>query len=115
VKDTGVREKVGRQLLDPFPREAIRLAAAPKHVSPETGGGESEGPECARVRWHYVIGKEAGDDLPQSPPLLGNRLMHASPQLPFNLLQLRLHAIALALPLEEEVSSARLAALKGEA
>jgi hypothetical protein len=71
--------------------------------------------ECARVRWHCVIGKEASDDLPQPPPLLENGLMPASPQLPFNLLQIRLHAIALALPLEEEVSSARLAAQKGEA
>jgi hypothetical protein len=29
VKDERFREKVGRQLLDPFPREAILLTASP--------------------------------------------------------------------------------------
>jgi hypothetical protein len=58
VKDTRCREKVSRQLLDPFPREAILLAASPKHASPDTGGVESESLQCQKVRWHCVIGKE---------------------------------------------------------
>ena len=71
VKDARFREKVGRQLLDPFPREAILLTASPKRAPPDTGGVESEGPECQKVRWHCVIGKEAGDDLPQPLPFSG--------------------------------------------
>jgi hypothetical protein len=50
--------------------------------------------ECHKVRWHCVIGKEAGDDLPQPLPLLGDGLMHSSSQLPLNLFELRLHAVA---------------------
>ena len=43
----------------------------------QTRGVESERLECQKVRWHCVIGKEAGDDLPQPPPLFGDRLMHS--------------------------------------
>jgi hypothetical protein len=94
MEDARGREKVGGQLLDALPRDAILLTAPPQRASPGSDRVKPEGPECPKVRWHRVVGKEAGDDLPQPFPLLGDRLVHAPPQLPLNLLELYPHAVA---------------------
>ena len=64
----------------------------------------AECPQRPAVGWHRMVGKVAGDDLPQPFPLLGDRLMHAPPQLLLDLLELRAHAVAPGLPLELEVA-----------
>jgi len=71
MEDARGREKVGGQLLDALPRDAILLTAPAQRASPEADRVKPEGPECPKVRWHCVVGKKAGDDLPQPLPLLG--------------------------------------------
>src|SRR5260370_29030141 len=94
MKDAGFREPIIGQLLNPCPREAIPLAASPERPPPEARGVGTEGRECAKVRWHRVIIEEAGDDLPQPVPLLGDRLVAApSPFLP-HLLHFPRHSLA---------------------
>jgi hypothetical protein len=115
VKDAGFWEEVVGQLLDPFPGEAILLAAPPKRAPPEAGNMEPEGRKCREVCRHCVVSKEAGDDLPQPRSLHWDGLMHSLPQFAFYLLELGRHAIASGLPLEEEVPSARFTAEEREA
>ena len=75
----------------------------------------AERAECAIVGRHGVVGEEAANDLPQPFPLFGDRLMHAPSQLLLDLLELRPHAVAPGLPLEQEVARAGFAADEGEA
>jgi len=42
VENAGLGKKVGGQLLDPFPREAVLLAAPPTQASPEADRVEPE-------------------------------------------------------------------------
>ena len=60
----GVGRKSAASVSIRFHVKAILLTASPKHASPDTDGVGSECLECQKVRWHCVIGKEAGDDLP---------------------------------------------------
>ena len=117
MEDARGREKVGGQLLDALPRDAILLTAPPQRASPEADRVKPEGPECPKVRWHRVVGKKAGDDLPQPLPLLGDRLMlvHAPAQLPLDLLELCPHAVAPGPSLEKETALAGFAADEGKA
>jgi len=103
------------QLLDALPRDAILLTAPPQRATPEADRVKPEGPECPKVRWHRVVGKKAGDDLPQPFPLLGDRLVHAPPQLPLDLLELCPHAVAPGPSLEKETALAGFAADEGKA
>ena len=64
---------------------------------------------------HRMVGEVADDDLPQPLPLPGNGLVHAPSQLVLDLPELRLHAVAAALPMDLEVAPAGLAADEGEA
>src|SRR4051795_7376126 len=63
----------------------------------------------------YVLSKVAGDDLLQPFPLLGDRLMHPSPQLFLDVLELRPLAIPTGFPVDPEITPARGAADEGEA
>src|SRR5258708_12295552 len=66
-----------------------------------------------RVGGDGVVGEEVGDDLLQPFTLFRYRLMHPPLQLPRNLVDLGLHAVATGIPLEEEFAPSRLAADKG--
>src|SRR5262249_50308919 len=56
------------------------------------------------------IGEVASDDLPQPTSLFGDRLMHTLAQLLLDLGELRPHAVAPALSVDEELTPARLTA-----
>ena len=58
------------------------------------------------IGWDRIVGKVAGHDRPQPPPLFGDRLMHPAPKLRLNVLQLAQHAVASGLPLKLEVPAA---------
>src|SRR4051794_31852791 len=62
-----------------------------------------------------MVGVVAGDDLPQPLPLPGNGLVHPPSQLLLDHPELRLHAVAAGLPIDLEVTSARLATNEGKA
>ena len=64
VKDTRLREKVGRQLSRSFPRHAISLAAPPERASPEIGDVRVERAQCSTICWHGMVHEEARGDLP---------------------------------------------------
>jgi hypothetical protein len=115
MEDARCREKVGGQLLDALPRDAILLAAPPQRAPPEADRVKPEGPECRKVRWHRVVGKKPGDDLLQPLPLLGDWLVHAPPQLPLDLLKLCPHAVSPSPSLEKETALAGFAADQGKA
>jgi hypothetical protein len=100
MKDAGFREPIIGQLLNPRPREAIPLAASPERPPPEARGVGTERRECAKVRWHRVIIEEAGDDLPQPVPLLGDRLVPAPSHFLLDLLEFRRHAVASGFPFD---------------
>ena len=74
----------------------------------------SERDERMAVRRHSVIGKESAHYLPQPLPLLWDRLMPSLPQLLFDFLELRLHAITSRLSTQQELTLLRLAAEEGE-
>jgi hypothetical protein len=71
VENAGLGKKFGGQLLDPIPREAVLLAAPPKHASPEADRLEPESLQYRKIRWHCVVGEKAGYDLPQHYPWSG--------------------------------------------
>src|SRR5271165_7269771 len=75
----------------------------------------AEGRECTTIGRHGVVVEEAAHDLPQPLPLLGDRPMHAPPQLLLHLQQLRPHAVPPGLPFELEVAPAAFAADEGKA
>ena len=71
--------------------------------------------QCPAIGRHGMVVEEAGDDLPQPPSLLGDRLMHPSPQFLLDLQELCPHAVAPGFPAEQELTLARLSANEGEA
>jgi hypothetical protein len=93
-----------------FPREPVFLAASPKRAIPEPYHVAMERSDRRAVRGNRVIGEVASDDLPQPTSLFGYRLMHALAQLLLDLGELRPHAVAPALSVDEELTPARLAA-----
>jgi hypothetical protein len=65
------------------------------------------------VRLHSVVGKESAHYLPQPLSLLWDRLMPSLPQLLFDFLELRLHAVTSRLSAQQELTLFRLAAEEG--
>src|SRR3954447_14575081 len=114
VKDLGSGEIVVGQLLDPVPGRVVLLAAVPERAPPEVDDMIPEGRQCPAVGGHGMVGEVAGDDLLQPFPLLGDRLVHPSPQLLLDLLELRRHAVAAGFPFNQEVAPSRGAADEGE-
>src|SRR5215813_3321287 len=106
MKVARLREPVVGQSRHPFPREPVFLAAPPKRAMPEPYHVAAE----SAIRGNRVIGKVAPDDLPQPTSLLGYRLVHALTQLLLDLLEFRLHAVAPALSMYEELAPERLSA-----
>jgi hypothetical protein len=114
VKDPRFWEPVIRQLLHPSPAETTFLAASAKQPSPASDDLVSKGIQRSPVCWHCVVPEVARDNLLQPSRLLGDWLMHSPSQLPSDLFEFRLHAIASGPPLEEEFPSTRLAAYERE-
>ena len=66
----------------------------------------AEDQQRAKVCWHCVLGRVAGDNLLQPGPLLWDRLVH-SPTQPFlDVLEFRHHAVTSGLPMNKELSLA---------
>src|SRR3954466_13226233 len=101
VKDPGLGEIVVGQLLDPIPCRVVLLTAVPERAPPEAGDLVPEGRECPNVGGHRMVGEVAGDDLFQPFPLLGDRLVHPSPQLLLDLLELCRHAVPAGFPMDQ--------------
>jgi hypothetical protein len=75
MKDTGLRKKVVSQLFDPAPGHPILLAPTSERAAPKIGDAMPECVQCTTDGRHRVVCKEAGYDLPQSFPLIGDWLM----------------------------------------
>jgi hypothetical protein len=69
----------------------------------------------AEVGRHGVAAEEAGDDLSQPTPLLGDWAVHLLTQLVLDRLELRPQAVAAGLPMDQKASSARCSTDEGEA
>src|SRR4029077_10609360 len=104
------REPLVDQLLYPFPRDAISLAAPPEHAKPEMGDVVMEPCKCATIRRHRMVVEVACNDLLQPLSLFGNWLMHPLSQFLLNPLKLSLHAVPPGLPLVQEVPALGFAA-----
>src|ERR687891_1985893 len=75
----------------------------------------AERPQGPAVGRHRMVGEEAGHDLPQPLPLLGDRLVPPPSQLLLDLPELGSHAVASRLPFDQEAAPTALAADEGEA
>src|SRR5262249_22029202 len=115
VKDSRFRQPGVGQPRYPRPRRPIFLAAPPKAASPQIGHVKAEGARRSTIGGQGVIGKKAGNDLPQPLSLRRDRLMHSPPQLFLNCLEPRAYAVPPALPFELEIALAGLAADEREA
>src|ERR1051325_5594370 len=115
MEDARWREPKLRQALDPLPVCAIFLTAPPQRAPPEFRDQEAERGQSGSVGRHGVIVEVSADDLCQPFPLFGKRLVHSPSQPLPDLLELRPHAVASALPRDEELASACFAADEGEA
>ena len=115
MKDTRLREPPFYQLPHPLPRCSVPLAASPEAAPPESFDANAEGPQGTAVCRHRVVGEEAGDDLLQPGPLLGNGLVPAASQLLLDFLELGLHAVASGLPAQLELTPGVASGDKGEA
>src|SRR4051794_28993219 len=104
-----------RQLRHPLPREPTLLAATPQRAPPEVGDMVPERVQCTRIGRHGVIVEVAAHDPLQPSPLLGDRLVHALPQLVLDHPQLRLHAVPPAPPPKLEFTCMGVPASEGEA
>src|SRR6516225_1341782 len=107
MKDARLGKPVIDQLRHAIPCEPVFLTAPSKRASPEVGHMVPERRKGSAIGGDRIVGKVAGHDLPQPPPLFGDRLMHpAPPKLRLNVLQLAQHAVASGLPLKLEVPAA---------
>jgi len=104
MKDARLGKPVIDQPCHAIPREPVFLTAPSKRASPEVGHMVPERRKGSAIGWDRIVGKVAGHDLPQPPPLFGDRLMHPAPKLRLNVLQLAQHAVASGLPLKLESS-----------
>jgi hypothetical protein len=75
VEDARSREPVVGELRHPHPRRPILLAASPRRAPPEVRDLVAECPHGPTIGRHRMVGEEAGHDLPQPLPLLGDRLV----------------------------------------
>ena len=102
MKDTGLRKKVVSQLFDPTPGHPILLAPTSERAAPKIGDAMPECMQCTTIGRHRVVRKEAGCDLPQPFPLLGDWLMHSPLHLLLDFLELRPHSVTSGFSLQGE-------------
>ena len=89
----GWRQPPGRQAVHAFPVQAGALAAAPQLRLPVPCHLGAERRHRLAVAGHGVVGAVPSHHAAQPPPLLGDRLMPALPQLVFDLCQLGPHPL----------------------
>src|SRR5262249_57689482 len=80
----------------------ILLAPTSERATPKIGDVMPECVQCTTVGRHRVVCKEAGYDLPQPFPLLGDWLMHSPLHLPLDFLERRPHSITSGFSLQGE-------------
>src|SRR6516162_7308168 len=93
MEDDWFREPGVHQLRHLCPRDPIFLASTPQRMQPKVSDVVPEHRQCAAVGRHCMVVEVAADDPSQPLPLLGDRLVHASPHLLFDHLELRPHAV----------------------
>src|SRR4051794_35014774 len=106
MKDARLGKLVIDQPCHAIPRETGFLTAPSKRASPEVGHMVPERRKGSAIGRDRIVGKVAGHDLPQPPPLFGDRVMHPAPKLRLDVLQLTQQAVASGLPLKLEVPAA---------
>ena len=104
MEDDRFREPGVHQLRHLCPRDPIPLASTPQRVPPKVSDVMPEHRQCAAVSRYCMVVEVAADNPSQPLPLLGDRLVHASPHLLFDYLELRPHAVAPSLPFDLELS-----------
>src|SRR5258707_12484139 len=109
MKGIRFREPIFGQLRDLLPRRAVFLTASPERSLPEFGDEEAECSQRLIVGRHGMVVEVALDDLSQPFPLDRDRRGAAAPQLLFDGLQLRPHAVSPGFPLDEGLAPTRLA------
>ena len=92
MEDDWFREPGVHQLRHLCPRDPIFLASTPQRMPPKVSDVVPEHRQCAAIGRHCMVVEVAADDPSQPLPLLGDRLVHASPHLLFDHLELRPHA-----------------------
>src|SRR5512134_3720263 len=93
----------------------ILLAASSKRAPPQVRDVVAERSQGPAIGRHGMVGEEAGNDLPQPLPLLGDRLVPSPPHLLLDLPELGSHAVTPGLPFDQEVAPTALAADEGKA
>src|SRR5262249_26051417 len=114
VKDDRFGKPEVRQLSHPCPRDPSLLAATPKRAPPQVGHMVAEHAQCPRIGRHRVIVEVAFDHEPKPLSLLRYWLVHAPPQLLFDHLELRPHAVCSGFPFNLELARASFPADEGE-
>ena len=114
VEDAWFGEPVVGELPDPRPGHAVLLATPPKRAPPVVDDVVTEGRECPAIGRHRVVVEEADDYLLEPFRLFADRPVHPPPQFLLDLLELCPHAVAPALPVDQELAVTGLAADKGE-
>src|SRR5262249_53680978 len=107
MKDARRGKPVVDQLRHTLPCEPVFLAAPPERSSPEVGYTVPERRERPAIGWARNVGEVAGRYLPQPLSLFWYRMVHSTPQLCLDVLQLGPHAVASGLPLKLEGAAAR--------
>jgi hypothetical protein len=108
MKDAGLGNEVICQLFDPIPRHPSLLAASLERTPPKRSVTWCRNLISARLFvGTAVIFKESGYDLPQSFPLIGDRLVPTPSHFLLDFLELRPHAVATGFSLQCEPAAAR--------
>ena len=115
MKDARFWEPVVGQLHHRLPCRAILLTAPLECAPPEIGDMVTECHDGPTVGRNRVVIEEAGDDLLEPFALLGSGIVHAPSQFLLDFPKLGPHTVAAAVPQDEELADACLAADEGEA
>ena len=98
MADMGRWQPAADQPLHSFPQNATFLAPSSQDVVPEVAHGETKVSQSMSVARYSEVTEMPTHNGLQPLANFRNRVMHASPQLDFHLLQLSLHAFANRLP-----------------
>src|SRR5207245_1080723 len=92
VADTRGRKPAVHVAMEPLRREAMFLAAAAERATPQPPHGLTEGDDGPAVQRHAKVADVSGHDRAKVRALLRDGLVHASPELHLQFLELGLHA-----------------------
>src|ERR1700691_1371302 len=102
MKDAGFGEPLVLKFRHLRPYRAVFLTATPERAPPDVEDIVPERCDGPIVRRHRMVVEEAPDARCQPSPLIGSVGMDAAAQLLLDLLELRFHAVAPGLPVDEE-------------